>query len=124
MGFEIRAHIKQSEITKLYEGMKLKMLRVVLMTLVIAREESVNQPGTVTQFIWPLPAPLSTIPMQTQFLTVDGKMKNYNEHYFCFKGNFFFFLFMYYSTLFHLPPLRTQHCWDFDIGSLKLQPLG
>jgi hypothetical protein len=27
----------------------------------------------IMQFIWP--APLSTIPMQTQFLTVDGKIK-------------------------------------------------
>ncbi len=49
VGFEIRAHMKHGEITKLYAGMKLKMLRVVLMTLVmqkIAKEEPVNQPGT------------------------------------------------------------------------------
>ncbi len=63
--------------------MKLKMLRVVLMTLVmqkIAKEEPVNQPGTVLQFFWPLASPLSAIPMQTQFLTADGKMKKSHEH--------------------------------------------
>jgi hypothetical protein len=55
--------------------MKLKMLRVVLMTLVmqkVAKEEPVNQPGT---------APFFVIPTQTQFLTVDGKRKKCNEHY-------------------------------------------
>jgi hypothetical protein len=60
MDFDIRAHIKKSEITKLYAGMKLKMLRVVLMTLVmqkIVKEELVNQPGTVMQYTWPLACP-------------------------------------------------------------------
>jgi hypothetical protein len=55
--------------------MKLKMLRVVLMTIVmqkVVKEEPVNQPGT---------APFFVIPTQTQFLTVDGKMKKCNEHY-------------------------------------------
>jgi hypothetical protein len=58
VSFVIRDHIKNRDITKLYAGMKLKMLRIVLMTLVIAKEEPVNQPGRVMQFIWPLACPL------------------------------------------------------------------
>jgi hypothetical protein len=57
VGFDIRAHFKNRDITKLYAGMKLKMLRVVLMTLMIAKEEPVNQPGRVMQFIRPLACP-------------------------------------------------------------------